>query len=323
MFNPKRKSGSYVDKCSSKVQSTGSRAAPCFLAANPSGRKQKENWNAAVPKSMVPEPAASASPWQTRKCSGCPRRRHQQSRNRAKLVLTGPASAVSQPLPQTNHRSSERWAEWVPFLKSNFLNQVTFIQIRDTLKTQNVRMSTAKSKFSQVSLGTINVSSIFLALLSFFSIYIQWAIPPLLLPKCLIPISPMKIYTPKYPDICPLFQICSNHWYYWYSTHPYSPKHLTPPPLSILRHSHLRLTPSLGHSLPRCSSVPPATVSRAIEDSNLSASQPLAEYLSVASTYRSNLFRPSSLSHHPSTILEANITPLNGLHFVLLSNLSP
>lgn len=243
--------------------------------------------------------------------------------NRAKLVLTGPASAVSQPLPQTNHRSSERWAEWVPFLKSNFLNQVTFIQIRDTLKTQNVRMSTAKSKFSQVSLGTINVSSIFLALLSFFSIYIQWAIPPLLLPKCLIPISPMKIYTPKYPDICPLFQICSNHWYYWYSTHPYSPKHLTPPPLSILRHSHLRLTPSLGHSLPRCSSVPPATVSRAIEDSNLSASQPLAEYSSVASTYRSNLFRPSSLSHHPSTILEANITPLNGLHFVLLSNLSP
>ena len=104
----------------------------------------------------------------------------------------------------------------------------------------------------------------------------------------------MKIYTPKYPDICPLFQICSNHWYYWYSTHPYSPKHLTPPPLSILRHSHLRLTPSLGHSLPRCSSVPPATVSRAIEDSNLSASQPLAEYSSVASTYRSNLFRPKA-----------------------------
>lgn len=37
--------------------------------------------------------------------------------------------------------------------------------------------------------------------------------------KCLIPISPMKIYTPKYSDICPLFPICSNHWYYWYSTH--------------------------------------------------------------------------------------------------------
>lgn len=128
----------------------------------------------------------------------------------------------------------------------------------------------------------------------------------------------------KISSICPLFQICSNHWYYWYSTHPSPPKHLTPPPLSSLCHSHLRLTPSLrGIACPAAAMFPPATVSRATEHSNLSVSQPLTEYSSVASTHRSNLFRPSSLSHHPSTILEANITPLNGLHLVLLSNLFP
>lgn len=51
IFNPKWKSGCYVDKYYSKVQSTGSRAAPCFLAVNHSSRKQdKENSRAVVLK---------------------------------------------------------------------------------------------------------------------------------------------------------------------------------------------------------------------------------------------------------------------------------
>ena len=42
MFNPKWKSGSYVDKRYSKVQTTGSRAAPCFLAVNHSAGSRRK-----------------------------------------------------------------------------------------------------------------------------------------------------------------------------------------------------------------------------------------------------------------------------------------
>ena len=50
IFNPKWKSGSYVDKYYSKVQSPGSRVAPCFLAVNHSSRKQEKTWKAVVLK---------------------------------------------------------------------------------------------------------------------------------------------------------------------------------------------------------------------------------------------------------------------------------
>lgn len=127
-----------------------------------------------------------------------------------------------------------------------------FIQISNMLKTKNGRMHKTKSNFPQVPFGKINLSRIFLTLLSFFS-HIHTTRY-----SSLVHFSLSEgLYSKIFIDASPLLQICSiiGVWQF-HPSHPTSKKYL--PSLSIpMPQNYLRLTSSLrGTSLLWFSSVP-------------------------------------------------------------------
>lgn len=132
----------------------------------------------------------------------------------------------------------------------------------------------SKTNFSQVSFGKINLSRIFLILLSSFFTYVQPDIPPHAPQnKLLTPISSVNVHTPKHYRCFSLTPNLYNHWYVtWLPTQ--LPKTYNPPPSPSECHriNYLRLTSSLkGHWSPASglAVIPPTTASRAIEHSDL------------------------------------------------------
>lgn len=132
MFNPKRKSGSYVDKCSSKVQPqeaawhlvsllwtppAGSRRKAekqQFPKAGPLNQRHQHPLGRHANAQAAPDVGSSSSQAAAALGTGLsPRLDRTPKQLWWHWRLT--ATATNQP------QSSERWAEWVPFFKFKFL----------------------------------------------------------------------------------------------------------------------------------------------------------------------------------------------------------
>lgn len=158
-----------------------------------------------------------------------------------------------------------------------------FVYVSHTESAHNVRTSKTKSNFPQVSPGEINLLRIFPTFLSLFSTHLEPNIPPLA--------HQNKFFT-QFPQWRSTFQNshrCSSLvltlFSLWDLTIPPKTKKLPiyPSSPSQSHRNHLRSLSSLRDTGLWSSLLPPTSVSRAMEHSNLSESLSCWKFISGSS----------------------------------------